>query len=127
MCDYSLEMYRSRPALAGEQYDTMRFPSGSLGFVAAGDPHTAICMACDTTLELTKLPPELQSRIGVGETERVTFIRIEAGPYHDGVRFANGSEVTLQQLGPGVTARVVDSLVEPTKVVERPLELEPAE
>lgn len=127
MCDYSLEMYRSRPALAGEQYDTMRFPSGSLGFVAAGDPHTAICMACDTKLELTKISPELQDRIGVGETERVTFIRLESGPYHDGVRFVNGTEITLQQLGPGVTARVVDSLVEPAKTLERPLDLVPAE
>ena len=34
--------------------------------------------------------------------EDVTFTRLEDGPHHDGVRFGNGAEVTLQQLGTGV-------------------------
>ena len=38
MCDYSLEMYGSRPAREGEIYVTTRFPSGSIGFASAGDP-----------------------------------------------------------------------------------------
>ena len=37
-------------------------------------------------------------------------MRIEPGPHHDGVRFANGREITLQQLGPGVGATVIDDL-----------------
>ena len=57
MCDYSLEMYRSRPARTEERYTTYRFPSGSVGFIAPGDPATAICMSCDTTLKLAKGPP----------------------------------------------------------------------
>ena len=48
MCDYSLEMYGSRPAREGEIYVTTRFPSGSIGFASAGDPRTAVCMQCDT-------------------------------------------------------------------------------
>ena len=47
MCDYSLEMYQSRPAQQGEEYISNRFPSGSIGFVSPGDQSIAICMACD--------------------------------------------------------------------------------
>ena len=43
--------------------------------------------------------------------EEVTFVRLEHGPFHDGVKFANGHEVSLQQLKPGVTA-VVTRLLE---------------
>ena len=110
MCDYSLEMYRSRPAVAGERYETRRFPRGSVGFAAPGDADTAVCMACDTRLELAGITPELQQRLSVTHTTAATFVRIEQGPYHDGVRFPNGAEVTLQQLGPGVSAGVVDTL-----------------
>jgi hypothetical protein len=53
MCDYSLEMYGSRPAREGEIYVTTRFPSGSIGFASAGDPRTAVCMQCDTKVMLT--------------------------------------------------------------------------
>ena len=52
MCDYSLEMYRSRPAQLGERYETHQFQSRSIGFIAPGDPSTAVCMACDTKLAL---------------------------------------------------------------------------
>lgn len=110
MCDYSLEMYRSRPALAGEDYETRRFHSGSVGFVAAGDAETAICMACDIRLALSQIPMDLQHSLRIGDRDEVTFVHIEAGPYHDGVRFSNGSEVTLQKLGVGVKARVIDAL-----------------
>jgi hypothetical protein len=52
MCDYSLEAYRSRPARLGERYETHRFESYSIGFIAPGDPSTAVCMAYDTKLRL---------------------------------------------------------------------------
>lgn len=110
MCDYSLEMYRIRPAVAGERYETRRFPSGSVGFVAPGDGSIAICMACDTRLELVGIPPALQQSLNVGETSAATFVRIEEGPYHDGVCFPNGAEITLQRLGPGVSASAIDTL-----------------
>ena len=60
MCDYSLEMYGSRPAREGEIYVTTRFPSGSIGFASAGDKRTAVCMQCDTKVMLTDIPPALQ-------------------------------------------------------------------
>lgn len=124
MCDYSLEMYRTRPAVTGERYETRRFPSGSLGFVSPGDADTAVCMACDTRLELAGLPPGLQQRLNLPQqTAIVTFVRIDEGPHHDGIRFADGTEVTLQALGPGVSASVIDTLTRaPMPELRRELE-----
>jgi hypothetical protein len=110
MCDYSLEHYRSRPAQLGEKYETHQFESRSIGFIAPADAATAVCMAYDTKLRLEGIPEVLQGRLGVSATENVTFTRLEAGPHHDAVRFANGAEVTLQELGPGVTGYVDDLL-----------------
>lgn len=118
MCDYSLEMYRSRPAIAGERYETRRFTSGSIGFVAPGIPDVAVCMACDTRLEIGNIPRHLQLGCNIPEMAAATFTRIESGPHHDGVRFGNGAEVTLQQLGPGVTASVIDALVTPVPALD---------
>jgi len=110
MCDYSLEMYRSRPASVGEEYVSHRFPSGSVGFVASGETSVAVCMACDTRVQLENISEHVQRTYGVKATEEVVFIRREVGPHHDAVRFGNGAELTLQQLGPNVTAWVTDAL-----------------
>ncbi|HEX2255507.1 MAG TPA: hypothetical protein VHG92_02185 [Afifellaceae bacterium] len=113
MCDYSLEMYRSRPAQAGEQYQSHRFPSGTVGLVAPGDPSTAVCVACDARLVLEDIPETVQKLYAVGSRAEAIFARLERGPHHDGVRFASGAEVALQQLGPGVKAVIVDALQAP--------------
>jgi hypothetical protein len=118
MCDYSLETYRSRPAQLGEKYETHRFPSFSIGFIAPCDPSTAVCMACDTKLRLEGIPEKLQKAYFVTRNEDVTFTRLEDGPHHDGVRFGNGAEVTLQQLGTGVQGWVYDALSAPLEVRE---------
>jgi hypothetical protein len=110
MCDYSLEMYRSRPAQKGEEYISNKFPTGSVGFVAPGDQSVAICMNCDTELELANIPAHLRQQAGLAETEIATFTQID-GPYHrDAVKFRNGKVLTLQQLGPGVIASLVNTL-----------------
>ena len=111
MCDYSLEHYHSRPAQEGETYETNRFPSGSIGFVKPGDQSIAVCMTCDTKVRLSNLPAMLQARLQIGATELVTFTRLDSGTYRDGVRFANGQAVTLQELGCGVRAMDEDALV----------------
>ena len=113
MCDFSLELYRSRPAQAGEKYETCCFPSGTVGFIAPGDSSTAVCMAYDTRLRLEGMPERVRNVCGVSAEEDVTFIRLETGPHHDGVRFANGKQVTLQQLGPDVKGYVIDTLLSP--------------
>jgi hypothetical protein len=110
MCDYSLEHYHSRPAQEGEEYISNRFPSGSIGFVVPGDQSVAVCMACDMRLKLANIPAGLQSRLGIAETAPAEFARFNSGPYRDGVRFEDGQAVTLQELGTGVRAWVVDAL-----------------
>ena len=113
MCDCSLETYRSRPAQLGEKYETHKFPSFSIGFIAPGDPSTAVCMACDTKLRLEGIPEKVQRAFFVRRNEDVTFTRLEDGPHHDGLRFGNGAEVTLQELGPGVKGYVYNALSSP--------------
>ena len=115
MCDYSLEMYRSRPARAGEEYRTHRFASGSIGFVAPADEATAVCMAYDTRIRLEDAPAAILSAHGVALPAEVVFVRKETGAYQDAVRFANGLELTVQQLGAGVKARVIDEMWEPRR------------
>ena len=106
MCDYSLEMYGSRPAREGEIYVTTRFPSGSIGFASAGDPRTAVCMQCDTKVMLTDIPPVLQTAMRISAEAETTFAQREAGLYRDGLRLADGRFVSLQDLQPGIHAYV---------------------
>ncbi|HLI11578.1 MAG TPA: hypothetical protein VKY65_08270 [Alphaproteobacteria bacterium] len=113
MCDYSLEMYRTRPAREGERYVTTRFGSGSIGLSSPGDELTPVCVQCDTRLRLEGIPKDTQERLGVGAVEEVTFVRLDKGPWRDGVRFRTGVEVSLQQLPLGIHA-MVTSLLENT-------------
>jgi hypothetical protein len=118
MCDYSLETYRSRPAQLGERYETHQFQSYSIGFIAPGDPSTAICMACDMKLRLEGVPERVQRAKAVSANEEVTFIHLEKGFHHDGVRFANGAEATLQALGCGVKGYLYDAMLSPVWMPE---------
>ena len=111
MCDYSLEMYGSRPARESERYVTTRFPSGSIGLTAPGDCNTAICVQYDTPLVLENVPASLQAALKVRDIEEVVFVRLDHGCYRDGVRFSNGRLASLQQLSVGV-GMMVASLLE---------------
>jgi hypothetical protein len=108
MCDYSLELYRSRPAVQEEQYTLHRFPSGTMGFVAGTDCETAVCMPAGARLSLQGINETVQRAFSVGPAEQVTMIRLDVtGHAHrDAVRFANGREVLLQSLNAGVSAKL---------------------
>ncbi len=110
MCDYSLEMYGSRPARESERYETVRFPSGSIGLASPGDCGTAVCVQYDTRLRLENIPLHLQASLRIKAAEDVTFVRLDHGAYRDGVRFSNGKDISIQQLNSGVTAVVVQML-----------------
>ncbi|MGA2638762.1 hypothetical protein [Methylocella sp.] len=130
MCDFSLEMYASRPARESEKYVTTRFPSGSIGVAAPGDCSTAVCILYDTKLNLEGISRELQIGLGVREAEQVMFARLQHGAYRDGVRFGNGRELSLQLLGPGVRLSLVGAEVAPkptATAATRQRILEPAE
>ena len=105
MCDYSLELYRSRPAAQEEQYTLHRFPSGTMGFVAGTDCETAVCMPAGARLSLQGINETVQRAFSLGPAEEVTMTRLEVtGHAHrDAVRFGNGREVLLQSLNAGVT------------------------
>ena len=106
MCDYSLELYRSRPAVQEEQYTLHRFPSGTMGFVAKADCETAVCMPAGAKLSLEGINETVQRAFSIGPAEEVSMTRLEVtGHAHrDAVRFGNGREVLLQSLNAGVTA-----------------------
>jgi hypothetical protein len=112
MCDYSLEMYQSRPARAGETLRTTRFPSGSIGMTDPAVPGCAVCMGDGTTLELDGIPPELAARHGVATRAMASFVRLDTGLYRDGLRFENGVELSLQQLPPGIEVKFIDVVAE---------------
>ena len=105
MCDYSLELYRSRPAQTEEQYTLHRFPSGTMGFVAARDCETAVCVPAGARLQLEGITETVQRSFGIGAVEEVVMTRLDVtGHAHrDAVRFANGKEVLLQSLNAGIT------------------------
>ena len=109
MCDYSLELYRSRPAAREEQYTLRRFPSGTMGFTAGRDCETAVCIPADARLRLEGIGEAVQRTFAVGATEEVVMTRTEGGAYahRDAVKFANGREVLLQTLNVGVVAEVI--------------------
>ena len=110
MCDYSLELYRSRPAAREEQYSLHRFPSGTMGFVAGSDCETAVCMPAGARLHLEGINETVQRAFSIGPIEEVTMTRLEVtGHAHrDAVRFASGREVLLQSLNLGVSARLAE-------------------
>jgi|GEM_PF-549381 len=124
MCDYSLEMYTSRPARESEKYTTTRFPSGSIGLAVPGDCTTAVCVQYDTHLKLADISSDLQARLNISAEEEVVFARLEHGAYRDGVKFANGKEISLQLLGAGVSIALVETVKEPVAVEEPEIGLE---
>ncbi len=109
MCDYSLEVYRSQPAEAGERYQLERFASGSMGFTVGGQCNTAVCIPADARLILAGVSEIVQRAFGVGAIEEVSMTRLERGPHKDAVAFSNGKVVSLQSLNAGLTA-IVTSL-----------------
>ena len=101
MCDYSLEMYGSRPAREGELYVSTRFPSGSIGFAAPGARGVPVCVQCDTTVVLTDIPASMQKTYGIGAEVETVFAQRETGLYRDGLRLKDGRFLSLQDLPPG--------------------------
>ena len=55
MCDYSLELIRSRPAKAGDKLASTSFPNTpTRGFAAADDRSVAVCLLPGTELSFEK-------------------------------------------------------------------------
>jgi hypothetical protein len=70
----------------------------------------AVCVPPGARLLLQDIPPHLQHDFGVDAVEEVTFT--QRGPaaytYRDAIRFTNGEEILLQELGEGQRVKVLD-------------------
>jgi len=81
-----------------------------MGFVAARDCETAVCIPADAHLRLEGIGEAVQQVYAVGRVEDVVMTRMDgtAFAHRDAVRFANGREVLLQSLNVGLAATVID-------------------
>ena len=118
MCDYSLAHFPNRLAVEGEQLVVHRFATWTLGLAPARcgwkqllfpSRLPAVCVPPGARLRLYDIPEDVQRRLRVGAVEEVTFIEqsLEAFTFRDGIRFANGRELLLQQLTCGQRAEVL--------------------
>jgi hypothetical protein len=127
MCDYSLMAVPNRLAQEAEQLVTYRFPTGSLGLASPADVARAATAAAPVRktffvmlkeffnppvarLRVQGIPQRLQQSLGVSPTEDVTFTQLSAAAntYRDGLRFANGRELRLQELREGMLVNILD-------------------
>lgn len=131
MCDYSLAGVHTRLAAAGDRLMVYRFPTCSLGMVSGRrrlreilfpSLAVAVCIPPGARLLLEKIPISLQQQLGVSATEEVVFTQRtwEAYVHRDSVRFANGCEVSLQQLRCGQRATVLSIAPEESADAQQP-------
>ncbi len=127
MCDYSLEVYGSKPAREGERYVTSRFQSGTIGLADPATPGTAVCLNCDTSLTLDSIPGKLQKAYDLHAEEDAVFIRLDKGTYRDGFQFQNGVKLCLQEFSEGCGVTVKSLLENQMKTPMFAREMETAE
>lgn len=138
MCDYSLMAVPNRLAQEGEELVAYRFPTGSLGLASPVDvkriacrpsvskgfwnnlkiffnapkhaPVPAVCIPPGARLRLEGISSRIQTEMGVGPAEDVTFTQISAAAntYRDAVRFSNGKQLRLQECREGLRVKVLD-------------------
>jgi hypothetical protein len=111
-------IFPNRLSVEGEELVVHRFATPTLGLAPGRcgwkqlifpTRLPAVCVPPGARLRLYDIPEDLQRRLGVGAIEEVTFIEqsLETFTYRDGIRFANGREILLQQLTCGQRAEVL--------------------
>lgn len=73
-------------------------------------PVPAVCVPPGARLLVQDIPTNLQHDLGVAAVEEVTFTQRTpaAYTYRDAIRFTNGEEILLQELGEGQRVKVLD-------------------
>lgn len=108
MCDYSLQFVASRPAKAGEELVTTRFPNSTTrGLSAVGEPTVAVCLSPGTEVAFEK--DVEYSRFGFfpdgGLKEKVARFRQidndKPDMHHDALEFPSGQIVLIARLCEG--------------------------
>jgi hypothetical protein len=117
MCDYSLELFASRPARAGEKLVSTRFPyTTTRGFASAetNERNVAVCLLPGTELAFTKevafiarsmFVPRRSTGHKVARFRQVNQDNRHA--HHDALEFPDGQIVLLTQLCEGQHATVL--------------------
>jgi hypothetical protein len=115
MCDYSLHLVASRPAVVGDKLVSTDFArSITRGFAAVGDPETAVCLLPGTELAFEDNVTydrafSLFGRARVGQNV-ARFRQIntqDPNVHHDALEFPGGQTVLLTRLTPGQRATVL--------------------
>src|SRR5262249_27032878 len=112
MCDYSLELIRSRPAKAGDKLVSTSFPNTpTRGFAAAVDRSIAVCLLPGTELSFEEEIRCERVIFSWGLGHKVAkFQQVNRGKSHvhrDALEFPDGKIVLLTQLSEGQHATVL--------------------
>ena len=115
MCDYSLHLVASRPAVVGDKLISTDFArSITRGFAAVGDTETAVCLRPGTELAFEDNVTydrafSLFGKARVGQ-KLARFRQInmdDPNVHHDALEFPGGQIVLLTRLSPGQRATVL--------------------
>ena len=125
MCDYSLHNVSSRPAKVGDKLVTQNFGTGTLGFAAADDLKTVVCLTPGTELAFASnisYPTGLLSWWSRKTSHRTAIFRqINKGQpttHHDALEFPDGRTVLLTLLREGQAATVLQLPAQPATAAE---------
>lgn len=116
MCDYSLELYKSRPAAIGEPLELVTFGTGSKGFTPACPyerSSVAACVRPGTKLLVDNLDENCLVTLNLAPSDRpwkAEMVRAEGPLHRDALKFENGAVCLLQFLNNGVRATVLHDL-----------------
>ena len=125
MCDYGLELVRSRPAKVGDKLVTRDFRTGTRGFAAADAPGMAVCVMPGTELafaqEVACWPGgllEWRMRTINHQTAIFRQVNKDKRAHHDELEFPDGRTELLTLLCEGQEATVLQLPAQPTTAAE---------
>jgi hypothetical protein len=120
MCDYSLHVVSSRPAVAAETIVTSEFTgTKTRGFTSPADPVTAVCLRPGTEVVFDQQAyiDGFLFRRNIGERlARFRQIGLDRpAQHHDALEFANGTIVLVTDLALGQKATVLQLPADPAE------------
>lgn len=117
MCDFSLQAFKSRPAVVGEKLETRNFGTGTTGFCSPLDPDCAICLTPGTELAFdAPIHTNKWTYYGIEAKEDEVYPSVAKfsqvnkevkHAHHDQLEFPDGQVLLLTNLSPGQTATVL--------------------
>jgi hypothetical protein len=115
MCDYSLGLVNSRPARLGDRLVSTGFKNTvTRGLSAADQPEVAVCLLSGTEVAFDRRVRYTFGPLGLfswhTRSPLARFRQINRGNphvHHDAFEFADGRVISLQDLGPGQQATVL--------------------